>query len=69
MDTSNLYVYDDGTRRGPYQLGQISSMWHQGLLTSKATYYGIKVTERALVPEDDASLGKMRFDEWLGKSA
>ena len=35
----------------------------------KATYYGIKVTERALVPEKDASLGKMRFDEWLGKSA
>jgi hypothetical protein len=35
----------------------------------QATYYGIKVTERALVPESSASLGKMRFDEWLGKSA
>jgi len=35
----------------------------------QATYYGIKVTERALVPENDAVLGKMRFDEWLGKSA
>jgi uncharacterized protein YbjT (DUF2867 family) len=35
----------------------------------KATYYGIKVTERALVPESNARLGQMRFDEWLGKSA
>jgi len=28
----------------------------------QATYYGIKVTERALVPEKNARLGKMRFD-------
>jgi len=33
----------------------------------QATYYGVKVTERALVPEDDAKLGKMRFDEWLAQ--
>ena len=31
----------------------------------EATYYGIKVTERALVPESNATLGKIRFDEWL----
>lgn len=31
----------------------------------QATYYGIKVTERALIPENSAKLGKMRFDEWL----
>jgi uncharacterized protein YbjT (DUF2867 family) len=35
----------------------------------QATYYGIKVTERALVPEKSATLGQTRFDEWLGKSA
>ncbi len=35
----------------------------------QATYYGIKVTERALVPESNARLGKMRFDEWLAQSA
>jgi len=35
----------------------------------QATYYGIKVTERALVPEKNATLGKTRFDEWLGKTA
>lgn len=31
----------------------------------QATYYGIKVTERALVPENNARLGKIRFEEWL----
>jgi uncharacterized protein YbjT (DUF2867 family) len=35
----------------------------------QATYYGIKVTERALVPEKNARLGKMRFDEWLVQAA
>jgi uncharacterized protein YbjT (DUF2867 family) len=35
----------------------------------QATYYGIKVTERALVPENNARLGKMRFDEWLAQAA
>ncbi|QNI30928.1 SDR family oxidoreductase [Alloacidobacterium dinghuense] len=35
----------------------------------QATYYGIKVTERALVPEGNASLGKTRFDEWLAQPA
>jgi uncharacterized protein YbjT (DUF2867 family) len=28
-------------------------------------YYGIPVSERALVPEDDARLGATRFDEWV----
>jgi uncharacterized protein YbjT (DUF2867 family) len=35
----------------------------------QATYYGVKVTERALVPEKDATLGKTRFDQWLAQSA
>ena len=35
----------------------------------QATYYGIKVTERALVPENNARLGKIRFDEWLTQAA
>jgi uncharacterized protein YbjT (DUF2867 family) len=28
-------------------------------------YYGIQVSERTLVPEDDARLGDTRFEEWL----
>jgi uncharacterized protein YbjT (DUF2867 family) len=30
-------------------------------------YYGIQVKERTLVPEDDAKLGKIRFEEWLAQ--
>jgi uncharacterized protein YbjT (DUF2867 family) len=32
-----------------------------------ARYYGIEVKERTLVPEDDAKLGKIRFEEWLAQ--
>ena len=35
----------------------------------QATYYGVKLTERELVPDNAASLGKIRFDEWLAQSA
>jgi len=30
-----------------------------------ARYYGIEVKERMLVPDDDAKLGKIRFEDWL----
>jgi uncharacterized protein YbjT (DUF2867 family) len=32
-----------------------------------ARYYGILVQERTLVPEADAKLGKIRFDDWLAQ--
>jgi uncharacterized protein YbjT (DUF2867 family) len=35
----------------------------------QARYYGIEVKERTLVPEDDAQLGKIRFDDWLAQPA
>jgi uncharacterized protein YbjT (DUF2867 family) len=35
----------------------------------QAKYYGIQLTERELVPDHAASLGKIRFDEWLAQSA
>jgi uncharacterized protein YbjT (DUF2867 family) len=35
----------------------------------QATYYGIKVTERALVPENNATLGNTKFDQWLTQAA
>ena len=31
----------------------------------KARYYGITVSERTLVPNDDARLGQTRFEDWL----
>lgn len=33
-----------------------------------APYFGIKVTERTLIPNDDARLGETRFEEWLASS-
>ena len=34
----------------------------------QARYYGIKVSERALVPGDDAQLSETRFETWLKQS-
>jgi uncharacterized protein YbjT (DUF2867 family) len=34
-----------------------------------ARYFGAKVNERTLVPDDDARLGEIRFDDWLGRTA
>jgi len=32
-----------------------------------ASYYGVAVSERTLVPEDDARLGETRFETWLNQ--
>ena len=34
----------------------------------EASYFGITVTERTLVPDDGARLGEIRLDEWLRES-
>ena len=34
-----------------------------------ARYYGIEVKERTLIPEDNAQLGKTRFETWLAQPA
>jgi len=34
-----------------------------------ARYYGIEVSERTLVPDNNARLGETRFETWLGRSA
>lgn len=34
-----------------------------------ARYYGAELSERTLIPGDDARLGETRFEEWLGQSA
>jgi uncharacterized protein YbjT (DUF2867 family) len=34
-----------------------------------ARYYGTELSERSLVPGDDAQLGKTRFEDWLRPSA
>jgi uncharacterized protein YbjT (DUF2867 family) len=35
----------------------------------KARYYGVKVSEKTLVPEDNARLGETRFETWLSQPA
>jgi uncharacterized protein YbjT (DUF2867 family) len=35
----------------------------------KASYYGIEVSEKTLVPDDGARLGETRFETWLTRSA
>lgn len=32
-----------------------------------ALYYGVRVSERTLVPEDEAKLGEIRFKDWLAQ--
>jgi uncharacterized protein YbjT (DUF2867 family) len=32
-----------------------------------ALYYGVLLSERTLVPEDDAKLGEIRFEDWLAQ--
>ncbi|HET9284202.1 MAG TPA: SDR family oxidoreductase [Candidatus Angelobacter sp.] len=32
-------------------------------------YYGLEISERTLVPEDDAQLGETRFETWLSQAA
>jgi uncharacterized protein YbjT (DUF2867 family) len=34
-----------------------------------ARYFGIKVAERTLIPNDDARLGETKFEDWLTQSA
>jgi len=34
-----------------------------------ARYFGVELTERTLVPNDDARLGATRFKDWLGQPA
>jgi uncharacterized protein YbjT (DUF2867 family) len=34
----------------------------------QAGYYGVKVSERILIPGDNVRLGETRFDDWLSES-
>jgi uncharacterized protein YbjT (DUF2867 family) len=34
-----------------------------------ARYYGLELSERTLIPSDDARLGETRFETWLTQSA
>ena len=63
---------------GPQQF-RLDELVRQGLAAWKdprevvadphARYYGIEVSERTLLPGDDARLGEMRFEAWLTQPA
>src|ERR1700733_9041674 len=53
-----LIRLDLATRKDPRQV----------ITDPEGRYYGIKVSERALVPDDNARLGEMRFENWLKQS-
>lgn len=36
---------------------------------SRAGYYGVEVDKRTLLPGNDARLGEIRFEDWLGQPA
>jgi len=40
-----------------------------GIADAHARYFGAEVNERSLLPGDEAELGTIRFDEWLGRPA
>ena len=39
------------------------------VIDPQARYYGVEVSERTLVPDDDARLGETRFETWLTQPA
>jgi uncharacterized protein YbjT (DUF2867 family) len=41
---------------------------HEVISDPHGRYYGIAVSERTLVPNDDARLGEMHFEDWLNQS-
>jgi len=63
---------------GPEQF-RLDELVRQGLAARKdprevvadphALYYGVKVSERTLLPGDDVQLGETRFETWLARSA
>ena len=39
------------------------------VVDAEAPYFGTTLTERSLVPGDDAQLGETRFEDWLRQAA
>ena len=39
------------------------------MIDPHARYFGAELAERSLIPADDARLGEIRFQEWLGQPA
>jgi len=51
------------------RLGQRRNDRREVVADPRAGYYGMEVDTRSLVPGDDARLGEIRFEDWLGQPA
>jgi uncharacterized protein YbjT (DUF2867 family) len=58
------FAFDEAIRRALAALDDPRTV----VADSSATYYGIAVAERTLVPEDGAMVGEIRLDDWLGQT-
>jgi uncharacterized protein YbjT (DUF2867 family) len=56
---------DEAARRFLSATGDV----RQVITDTNAPYYGIKVTDRSLTPDNAARLAPTRFDDWLGQFA
>jgi uncharacterized protein YbjT (DUF2867 family) len=54
---------DELVRKGLAAKGDLREV----LTDEQAPYYGVRLSERTLVPGPDAELGKLTFDEWLAR--
>ena len=55
------FSFDDAIRRALAAMNDPRTV----ITDPVATYYGIAVNERSLVPEDGAMVGEIRLDDWL----
>jgi len=56
-------AFEDFVRRGLRAAGDQRVV----IADPRARYFGARLTERTLVPGDDAELGPTRLDDWLGR--
>jgi uncharacterized protein YbjT (DUF2867 family) len=59
------FRFDDAVRRALAAMGDPRTV----VTDPSATYFGIAVSERSLVPADGARLGEIRLDDWLRETA
>jgi uncharacterized protein YbjT (DUF2867 family) len=59
------FAFDDAVRRALAAMNDPRPV----IADPAATYYGIAVSERSLVPADGAMVGEIRLDDWLRQSA
>ena len=60
----------------PLPLAEMARRWltakhdkRQVVADAKARYFGTELNDRSLTPGDNPRIGKIRFDEWLNRSA